>query len=108
MVQYKEDGEYKMTVAGLKWEYASPWLVEQYGDDAILKGFVFGMHIPADITHKILPLYIDSPVAGVVHDYTGREYHYKEESAVYMGKVDYELSVGREYYDYLAGIHQKE
>lgn len=104
----EKDGEISMTVSGVNKAYAIPYLLEQYGKKEIFNKFDNGLTIPADYTGKNTHTYIDDEREGIVVDYLGKPYHYKELSAVHLEKAEFNLSLSAQYMDYLRGYRQHE
>ena len=102
MVQ-KENGEYSLTVSGVNKKYAIPYLLKRYGDK-IMDEFQDGLIIPPEYTGKNIHTYIDEETSGTVIDYLGNESEYYELSSIHLEESGYELSLSREFIDYLLGI----
>ena len=75
-----------------------------YGKDGIFEEFREGLYIPPERTGKMTHTYIDKPRSGVVTDYLGQENTYYESSGIHLEPVDYSLSIGREFSDYIRGV----
>lgn len=105
MVQ-KEDGEYSLTVSGLNKKIVIPYMLKTYGD-RIMDEFKDGLYIPKGQTGKNIHTYIDEETDGYVTDYLGKEYHYHELSSIHMEPCDYELSLTREFLDFIMEIQLK-
>lgn len=103
MVQY-ENNEYSLTVSGINKKIAIPYLYEKYGD-GIFEAFTDGMYVPKGKTGKNIHTYIDEETSGTCVDYMGNEYTYSELSSIHMEACDYELSLSREFIDFLFEIH---
>lgn len=91
---------YSLTISGLSKFTAIPYLYHLHGDD-IMKSFKDGMFIPRDYTGKKLHSYIDDEITGVVVDYRGKRRKYHELSSIHMENCEYELSLSRDYLDFL-------
>jgi hypothetical protein len=98
----KDRGKLSLTVSGVNKSRAVPYLCAQQRDP--FENFNNSLYIPADFTGKMTHTYIDEPINGKFTDYTGKEQHYSELTAVHLEKVDYSMDMSREYADYLAGI----
>lgn len=98
----KDQGKLSLTVSGVNKTRAVPYLCAQQLDP--FESFNSSLYIPADFTGKMTHTYIDEPTEGTFKDYTGKEQHYSELTAVHLEKVDYSMDMSREYADYLAGI----
>lgn len=102
MVQ-QQNGEYSLTVSGLNKKIVIPYMLEKYGDN-IMDEFRDGLYIPKEKTGKNIHTYIDETTDGVVFDYLGVPYHYHELSSIHMEPCDYELSLTREFLDFIMEI----
>lgn len=96
---------YSLTVAGLSKYESIPYLYDKYGDD-IMKEFKDGMYIPSTSTGKNTHTYIDFAQEGTVVDYLGNIGSYSEKSSIHLEPCDYELSMSREFLDFLLGIQE--
>lgn len=94
---------YSLTVSGVNKEYAIPYLYEKYHDD-ILNKFDDGLLIPPQHTGKNIHTYIDEETSGYVVDYLGKKLSYYEKSSIHLEESSYELSLSRDFIDYLLGI----
>lgn len=97
------DSGYSLTVSGLNKKYAIPYLYNKYGDK-IMDEFKDGMVIPPKYTGKNIHTYIDEETSGTITDYLGNESDYYEKSSIHLEESGYELSLSREFIDYLLGI----
>ena len=102
MVQ-KENGDYSLTVSGVNKHYAIPYLYQKYGDK-IMDKFTDGLTIPPQYTGKNIHTYIDEETSGEVIDYLGNKSTYYEKSSIHLEESGYELSLSREFIDYLLSI----
>ena len=105
MVQ-KDDGTYSLTISGVNKKFAIPYLYKQYGD-RILDEFKDGMIVPPEFTGKNIHTYIDEETTGFITDYNGITIPYHELSSIHLEESGYELSLSREFIDYLLGIKLK-
>lgn len=103
MIQ-NSDG-YSLTISGINKHVAIPYLLEKYGD-GIFDAFTDGMYVPKGKTGKNIHTYIDEETHGICIDYLNIPYKYKELSSIHMEPCDYELSLSREFIDYLFEIHE--
>ncbi len=94
---------YSLTVSGLNKKYAIPYLYNKYGEK-IMDEFKDGMVIPPEHTGKNIHTYIDEETSGYVMDYLGNVSSYYEKSSIHLEESGYELSLSREFIDYLLGI----
>ena len=102
---YNEKG-YSLTVSGVNKKYAIPYLYKKYGDN-IMKEFKDGLIIPPEYTGKNIHTYIDEETSGTITDYTGIESTYYEKSSIHLEESGYELSLSRDFIDYLLNIRLK-
>ena len=66
--------------------------------------FKDGLIIPPSYTGKNIHTYIDEETSGEVVDYMGKPSTYYEKSSIHLEESGYELSLSREFIDYLLGI----
>ena len=102
MVQ-EESGKYNLTVSGVNKKTAIPYLLDKYGEQ-IMEEFRDGLVIPPQYTGKNIHTYIDEETNGMITDYMGKTIGYHELSSVHLEESGYELSLSREFIDYLLGI----
>lgn len=103
----RDDSGYHMTVAGLGKRDGLKWIL--FNDDMKnpMDQFSNDLHVPAGHTGKMLHTYIDDVKRGTIVDYMGVSCEYEELSAVHLESIDYSLSIGATYADYLLGIQDK-
>ena len=94
---------YSLTVSGVNKKYAIPYLLDKY-HDKIFDEFTDGLVIPPNHTGKNIHTYIDDETDGEVMDYFGNVAEYHELSSIHMEPSGYELSLSKEFIDYLLGI----
>lgn len=102
------DGEpipYSLTVSGINKKIAIPYLYHLHGDN-IFNAFTDGLYVPKGYTGKNIHTYIDEETSGVCVDYRGVPYKYHELSSIHMEECDYELSLSREFIDFIMEIHE--
>lgn len=100
----KKQGKIMMTVAGLSKQNGVKYMLKRYKKRGIFDAFREGLYIPPESTGKMTHTYIDKPRSGVVTDYLGQENSYHELSGIHLEPVDYSLSIGREFSDYIRGV----
>lgn len=99
---YTKEGKIHLTVSGLNKRVAVPWLEKHYKkNEEILAAFKDGFYLPAEATGKLTHTYIDFEMEGEVTDYLGNKAHYHEKSGVHLYPQDFELSISRDYSDFL-------
>ena len=102
MVQ--EDGKVNITVSGVNKRVAVPYLLDKYGK-GIFDAFNTGLEIPAGKTGKLTHVYIDSFQSGVIIDYLGNEWKYREQPpGVYLEDTAYYFDIASDYIDYIKGV----
>ena len=69
--------------------------------------FKDGMIVPPEFTGKNIHTYIDEETTGFITDYNGITIPYHELSSIHLEESGYELSLSREFIDYLLGIKLK-
>lgn len=94
---------YSLTVSGVNKKFAIPYLYEKYGDN-IMDEFKDGLIIPPQYTGKNIHTYIDEETTGIITDYRGKSIPYHELSSIHLEESGYELSLSREFIDYLMNI----
>ena len=97
---------YSLTVSGVNKKYAVPYLYTTYGE-SIMEHFEDGLIIPPQYTGKNIHTYIDEETSGEVTDYLGNTSSYYEKSSIHLEECGYELSLAREFIDYLLGIKER-
>ena len=101
---YESDGHINITVSGVNKRVAVPYLLEKYGKD-IFTAFNTGLAIPAGYTGKMTHVYIDNYQSGVIVDYLGNEYKYREQPpGVYLEDTAYYFDIASDYIDYIKGV----
>ena len=101
---YESDGHINITVSGVNKRVAVPYLLEKYGKD-IFTAFNTGLAIPAGYTGKMTHVYIDKYQSGVIVDYLGNEYKYREQPpGVYLEDTAYYFDIASDYIDYIKGV----
>ena len=106
MIYTKEKG-YTLTVSGVNKKTAIPYLYKKYGDK-MMEHFADGLVIPPTATGKNIHTYIDESTDGTMTDYNGIDYDYHELSSIHLEESGYELSLSRDFINYLLGIKLKE
>lgn len=111
MVEYSNDprngdnvGKINITVSGLNKKKCVPYLLKKYGREKVFQAFNTDMKIPGEHTGKLTHTYIDDERDGVITDYLGNRAEYHELSAVHLMPAPYELSLSKEFTDYLLSI----
>lgn len=96
-----ENGNYHLTVAGVS-KKAIDYIKTS---DSPFDTFSNGLVIPSKYTGKLTHTYIDDETEGVITDYQGHTCEFHELSSVHLEPAKYELSLAREYADYILNIH---
>lgn len=99
----KTEKGYSLTVSGLNKKITIPYLLEKYGE-LIMENFNDGLIIPPEHTGKNIHTYIDEETSGMITDYFGVTIPYHEMSSIHLEPSGYELSLSREFIDYLLNI----
>ena len=99
----KDKKGYSLTVSGVNKKIAIPYLYETYGEN-IMDEFKDGLIIPPAYTGKNIHTYIDEETDGIITDYYGKSIEYHEKSSIHLEESGYELSLSKEFIDYLMGI----
>jgi len=100
----EEDGNIKITVAGVSKFAGAKYLVDTYGDK-VFEHFNLGLHIEAGHTGKLTHVYIDSFQSGKCVDYLGNEYNYREHPpGVFLEAASYDFDDSGDYLDFLKGV----
>ena len=112
MVQ-TDDGKINITVAGLNKRVTVPYLIQpkpyqHRSADQIFRSFSDGLYIPAGYTGKNTHTYIDDEVQGEITDYLGNRGTYHEKSFIHLEESDYDMSISREYRDFIIGLEREE
>ena len=98
------NGNINITVSGVNKKVAVPYLMNKYGYDHIFEAFNMGLEIPAGKTGKLTHIYIDQKQSGVIIDYNGLKYRYKDQPpGVFLEPAAYNFD-GQEYIDFLKGV----
>lgn len=103
----EKNGKLVLTVSGLNKSIAIKYLKEKYGEDIFLY-FDNDLYIPKGKTGKMTHTYIDEERVGVVKDYLGKVYRYRELSGVHLENSDYSLNIMDMYIDYILGVKTYE
>ena len=103
----KTNKGYSLTVSGVNKKTAIPYLYEKYGEH-IMDEFRDGLVIPPQYTGKNIHTYIDEETTGVIIDYMGNKCDYYEKSSIHLEESGYELSLSREFIDYLLNIIERD
>ena len=95
--------DYSLTVSGVNKRFAIPYLYDKYGE-LMMEEFKDGLYIPPKHTGKQIHTYIDEETFGTITDYFGKSLNYHEKASIHMEPSAYELSLSKEFIDYLMGI----
>ena len=101
--KYKIKLPFSLTISGVNKQVAIPYLYEKF-NGKVLENFKDGLYIPKGFTGKNIHTYIDEETSGKCVDYMGKEYQYHELSSIHMEECDYELSLTREFLDFIMEI----
>lgn len=105
MVLTEEKG-LSLTVSGLNKRTVIPYMMRKYNEDvnSIFAAFAPDLDIDPEYTGKNTHTYIDWPTSGIVTDYLGNTERYSELSCVHLESAPYQLSLSKEYADFLRGL----
>ena len=99
------NGDISLTVSGINKKKAIPYLLNEYGNE-VFEHFEDGLTIPREYSGKMTHTYIDEEQNGLIVDYLGNRYIYKELSSVHLENVEYSLSLSERYVEFLLGIKE--
>lgn len=99
------DGNYSLTLAGSNKHKTMDYL-RRTGDP--FGNFNDDLIVPEDYSGRLTLTYLDDPLEGTLVDYTGKPYHYREESAIHMEKSQYHLTMADDFINYLKGVQDLE
>jgi hypothetical protein len=91
-----------ITVSGLNKAVCMPYIFRQ--SENPFKFFSDDMYIPGEYTGKKTHTYIDEKREGDITDYTGLSGHYMELSGVHLSDSPYQMSMAKEFLDYLTEL----
>lgn len=104
LVEY-DNGDMVMTVAGLSKKNGIEYLKSQSKDNTeVFNKFNDDMYIPANYTGKMTHTYIDVPMTSNILDYQGNEVEVETLSSVHLEKVDFTLSISKQYMDFIENM----
>lgn len=104
LVEY-EGGKMEMTVAGLSKKNGLKYLQDNNKNNTdVFKAFNDEMYIPAENTGKMTHTYIDEPMEFKLQDYLGNEGLGSSLSGIHLEKVDFTLSLARQYLDFIENL----
>ena len=94
-----------MTVAGLSKTNGIEYLKRNSKDNTeVFNKFNDEMYIPSEQTGKMTHTYIDVEMNTPILDYTGIETDVKVLSSVHLEKVDFTLSISKQYVDFISNM----
>lgn len=99
------NGEMEMTVAGLSKRNGLKYLQDVNKNNTdVFKAFNDEMYVPAEHTGKMTHTYIDEPMEMMIQDYKGNEGRATARTSVHLEKVDFTLSLARQYVDFIKNL----
>lgn len=118
---YEDDNGLHITISGVKKSNGVDYLMHEYKNiDAIFDAFKDGLEFPKEYAVKIgnkivfnsatgknTHIYQDNEINGKICDYTGVTKDYNELSSIYMEGCDYNLSLSRDFIDYLMNVKER-
>lgn len=105
MVEYADTGDISLTVAGLNKKTAVPYLKKKHGDK-IFDAFTNKLQIPRECSGSNTHTYIDKEREGMITDYLGVSYHYKELTSVHIEQSEYNMKLSKEYVNYILQVQE--
>lgn len=96
---------YSLTISGVNKNIAIPYLYRKYSDN-IMNEIKDGLFIPKGATGKNTHTYIDTETEGYVEDYLGNRDYYHEYTSIHMEECEYELSLSKEFIEFLEDIEE--
>lgn len=102
----QEDDSIELTVSGLNKKTVVPYMLEHFKDP--FEAFDDNLYIPKGFSGKNTHAYIDDEISGLVTDYQGNTAQYHELSCVHIEESDYDLSLSRQFIDYLMGVRYSQ
>ena len=99
----KQNGKYEITVAGLPKSRGMDYILSQCGEssDDIFNYFNDKLTVPAEKSGKLGHWYIDDKINAFVKDYKGETVEICAESGVYLGKLEYTLSMSKQFIKFI-------
>lgn len=96
------------TISGVNKKEGVPYLLKKYNNnvDQIFDEFKDGLEFPIEATGKLIHTYIDEERTGVIVDYLGNIFKYKEKSGVHLEGCEYNLSISQAYIEFLRGLKE--
>ena len=94
------DGKFKLTCAGLDKKKGCEYIVE-HGD---FNFFNDNMKIDKEHSGRKIHSYIDHEMCGVVRDYQGIPYVFKQHGGIHLDNAEYNMSLSADFTTYLSGI----
>ena len=116
---WRKGDEYQITVAGINKISGKKYLMKEadrinsirtkHGKEPISPFELFSLDlvVPKEYSGRNVLTYIDEPVEGVVTDYLGNKYHYKELSGIHMESSDYSFNPVDNFIEYLFTIREE-
>lgn len=99
----KQNGKYEITVAGLPKSRGMEYIKSQCGEDSdkIFDYFNDQLTVPAEHSGKLGHWYIDEKISAYVTDYKGETVEICAESGVFLGKLEYTLSMSKQFVKFM-------
>lgn len=115
---WRKGDKYQITVAGIRKDTGCEYLLketEKINQRRKSKKDLFSpfdlfnldLVVPKEYSGRNVLTYIDDPIEGVVTDYLGKEYHYKELSGIHMESSDYSFNPVDNFIEYLFTIREE-
>ena len=98
----ENEGGVNITVSGLNKSVCVPYIFRQLENP--FDFFRNEMYIPGEYTGKKTHTYIDETMQGDVIDYMGNTAHYHELSGVHLSNAPYQMSMAKEFIEYITEL----
>lgn len=104
------DDNLSLTVSGVNKKIAIPYLLNKYKNniDDVFNAFNDMLIVPKGYSGKKTLTYIDDERVGVIKDYQGNYYNYKELSSIHMEDAEYSLNIACDYLDFILKLNKRE
>lgn len=103
------EGNFKLTVAGLSKKTAMPYLEEKAKKEAVNPFDLFenDLVVPSTASGRNIHTYLDNEISGRIKDYQGNWSDFDELSAVHLEESDYSLTLAEEYINFVLGLREE-
>lgn len=103
---YIENNSLHITISGVGKKQGAKYLSELYNNNwnKILKAFKDGLYFPKEKTGKLTHTYLDNTMKGMITDYKGQVYEYKELSGIHLEPSEYKLGMDEDFLSLISGL----